>query len=82
MTTFVYQTCGKEFNSLGAAQDELSRVLGRKVTDADTYDVTTMQDRANDVKVYAVLTGVRPYGYETRAFLPDDTQEADAVRKP
>jgi hypothetical protein len=82
VTTYVYQTCGKEFNSLGAAQAELSRVLGREVTDAYTYDVTAMDDASRGVEVYIVLTSVRPYGYETMVFTPDDTQEADAVRKP
>lgn len=76
MTTYVYQTCGKEFNSLGAAQTELSRVLGREVTDAYTYDVTTMDDAARDVEVYAVLTDVRPYGYETQQFSPETLRYA------
>jgi hypothetical protein len=81
VTTYVYQTCGKEFNSLDAAQAELSRVLGREVTDAYTLDVTTMEDAANGREIYIVCTGVRPYGYETKVFTPDDTQEADAIGK-
>jgi len=73
-TRFVYQAGGKTFDSLGAAQAELSRLLGYTVTDVDTYDVTTMDDAARGREVYIVIALPLP--------TPDDTQEADAVRKP
>ena len=72
-TTYVYQTCGKEFNSLGAATAELSRVLGYTVTDVNTYDVTTVEDGAVGREVYIVWV-------EPTALTPDDTQEVDVVR--
>lgn len=71
-TTYVYQTCGKEFDSLGAAEAELSRVLGYTVTDAHTYDVTTMEDGAKGFEVYLVWV-------DPPATTPDDTQEVDVV---
>ena len=70
-TTYVYQTCGKEFDSVGAAQAELSRVLGYTVTDVNTYDVTTMEDGAAGREVY--LVWVDP------PLTPNDTQEVDVV---
>ena len=72
--TYVYQTCGKEFNSLDAAQAELSRTLGYTVEDVDIYDVTTIDDAAHGFEVYIIA----PTPFST----PDDTQEAAAVRKP
>jgi len=71
-TKWVYLACGKEFDSVGAAQAELSRVLGYTVTDVHTYDVTTMEDGAARREVYIVWTEPRP--------TPDDTQEVDVVR--
>jgi hypothetical protein len=69
-TTYVYQACGKSFDSLGAAQAELSRVLGYTVTDVNTYDVTTMDDGAAGREVYIV--------WADPAQLPhDDTQGID-----
>ncbi len=70
-TTYSYQACGKSFDSLGAAQAELSRVLGFTVTDVDTYDVTTMEDGAAGREVYIVIANPLP--------TPDDTQEVDIV---
>lgn len=54
-TQFAYQAGGKTFDSLGAAQAELSRLLGYTVTDVDTYDVTTMDDAAQGREVYIVI---------------------------
>lgn len=53
-TRYVYKAGGKEFDSLGAALAELSRIRGYAVTDVHTYDVTTMEDGANGFEVYLV----------------------------
>lgn len=70
-TTFVYHACGEEFDSVGAAQARLSRVLGYTVTDVNTYDVTTIEDGAAGREVY--LVWVDP------PLTPDDTQEVAVV---
>ena len=71
-TQWVYQAAGKSFDSIGAAQAELSRVLGYTVTDVHTYDVTTMEDGAAGREVYIV--------WADPPLTPDDTQEVDVVR--
>jgi len=59
----VYLVDGREYDNERAALVAFSRAVGRQVTEAHWYEVTTMQDAAAGRMVYI-----------GRASKPDDTQ--------
>jgi hypothetical protein len=72
----VYKVQDREYDNQSAAAGEFSHIMGFRVTGIEWLDVTTNQDAADNRIVYIGWID------ETKPRTPDDTQEADAVRKP